>query len=162
MGMFNKFRDLIGIEEYDEDEEFEEETYKPSSYQERTPAVPRTAASSQKYETKNIVPMQNKTVKSITNAFKLVVIEPASFDECARLVDNLRSRKPVIVNLEKLDTDTARKIFDFLGGATYALNGNVQKVANNIFIFAPENVAIFADGENKPYSFAGTDENPWK
>jgi len=165
MGMFNKFRDLIGIEEYDEDEEFEEEeSYnKPSSYQERTPVAPRKpVAASQKYDTTNIVPMQNKTVKSITNAFKLVVIEPDSFDECSRLVDNLRSRKPVIVNLEKLDTDTARKIFDFLGGATYALNGNVQKVANNIFIFAPENVAIFADGENKPYSFAGTDENPWK
>ena len=48
MGMFNKFRDLIGIEEYDEDEEFEEETYKTSSYPERTPAVPRTAAPSQK------------------------------------------------------------------------------------------------------------------
>ena len=154
MGMFNKFRDLIGIEEYDEDEELEEETYKPT-YQDRTTAAPRKPAPSQKYDTTNIVPMQNKTVKSITNAFKLVVIEPQSFDECSRLVDNLRSRKPVIVNLEKLDTDTARKIFDFLGGATYALNGNVQKVANNIFIFAPENVAIFADGENKPYSFAG-------
>ena len=160
MGMFNKFKDLVGIEEFDEDEELEEETYTPT-YQDRTP-VPRKPAPSQKYDTTNIVPMQNKTVKSITNAFKLVVIEPQSFDECSRLVDNLRSRKPVIVNLEKLDTDTARKIFDFLGGATYALNGNVQKVANNIFIFAPENVAIFADGENKPYSFAGADENPWK
>ena len=71
-------------------------------------------------------------------------------------------KRIVEVNLEKLDSDTARKIFDFLGGATYALNGNVQKVANNIFIFAPENVAIFADGENKPYSFSGSDENPWK
>ena len=163
MGVFNKFRDLIGIEEYDEDEEYEEEeTYKPS-YKERTPAAPRKpAAPSPRYDSTNIVPMQNKTVKSITNAFKLVVIEPSGFDECSKLVDNLRSRKPVIVNLEKLDTDTARKIFDFLGGATYALNGNVQKVANNIFIFAPENVAIFADGENKPYSFAGSDENPWK
>jgi len=163
MGVFNKFKDLIGIEEYDEEEDFEEENYSSKSYQERTTAAPRKpAAPSQKYNTTNIVPMQNKTVKSITNAFKLVVIEPSSFDECSRLVDNLRSRKPVIVNLEKLDTDTARKIFDFLGGATYALNGNVQKVANNIFIFAPENVAIFADGENKPYSFAGTGENPWK
>lgn len=165
MGMFNKFKDLIGIEEFDEEDEFEEEetVTKQSSYPERTQVAPRKApAASQRYNTTNIVPMQNKTVKSITNAFKLVVIEPASFDECSRLVDNLRSRKPVIVNLEKLDTDTARKIFDFLGGATYALNGNVQKVANNIFIFAPENVAIFADGENKPYSFAGTDENPWK
>ena len=162
MGVFNKFRDLIGIDDEDYDEEEYEEEYKPS-YKERTPVAPRKpAAPSPRYDSTNIVPMQNKTVKSITNAFKLVVIEPSGFDECSRLVDNLKSRKPVIVNLEKLDTDTARKIFDFLGGATYALNGNVQKVANNIFIFAPENVAIFADGENKPYSFAGADENPWK
>ena len=162
MGVFNKFRDLIGIDDEDYDEEEYEEEYKPS-YKERTPVAPRKpAAPSPRYDSTNIVPMQNKTVKSITNAFKLVVIEPQSFDECSRLVDNLRSRKPVIVNLEKLDTDTARKIFDFLGGATYALNGNVQKVANNIFIFAPENVAIFADGENKPYSFSGSEENPWK
>ena len=41
---------------------------------------------------------------------------------------------------------------------------NVQKVANNIFVFAPENVAIFADGENKPYNFGGGENgsNPWK
>ena len=101
----------------------------------------------------------------MTNAFKLVVIEPKGFDECAKLVDSLKSRKPIIVNLEKLDADTGRKIFDFLGGATYALNGNVQKVANNIFIFAPENVAISAQGDSKPYNFAGSnadDVNPWK
>ncbi|MDD4200743.1 MAG: cell division protein SepF [Eubacteriales bacterium] len=164
MGMFNKFKELIGVEEYDEDmAEYEDDTYKPPAYQDRKPVEPRKPlGSSPKYDTSNVVPMQNKTVKSVTNAFKLVVIEPQSFDECSKLVDNLRSRKPVIVNLEKLDSDTARKIFDFLGGATYALNGNVQKVANNIFVFAPENVAIFADGENRPYSFAGTDENPWK
>lgn len=165
MGMLNKFKDLIGVEEYDEDElmDYEEESYKQPSFPERRPIEPRKPMGSQtKFDTTNIVPMQNKTVKSITNAFKLVVIEPQSFDECSKLVDNLRSRKPVIVNLEKLDSDTARKIFDFLGGATYALNGNVQKVANNIFVFAPENVAIFADGDNKPYSFAGTDDNPWK
>ena len=165
MGMLNKFKDLIGVEEYDEDEleDYEEESNKQPSFPERKPIEPRKPMGSQgRYDTTNIVPMQNKTVKSITNAFKLVVIEPQSFDECSKLVDNLRSRKPVIVNLEKLDSDTARKIFDFLGGATYALNGNVQKVANNIFVFAPENVAIFADGDNKPYSFAGTDDNPWK
>ncbi len=150
MGMMNKLKDLVGLEEYEEEEmEYEEETYKP----------PQTAP---RYNTSNVTPMQNKTVKSITNAFKLVVIEPSGFEECSKLVDSLKSRKPIIVNLEKLESDTARKIFDFLGGATYALNGNVQKVANNIFVFAPENVAIFAEGENKPYSFAGGEENPWK
>lgn len=163
MGMLNKFKDLIGVEDYEDDElmDYEEDSYKQPSYQDRKPAEPRKPMGSGRYDTSNIVPMQNKTVKSITNAFKLVVIEPQSFNECSKLVDNLRSRKPVIVNLEKLDSDTARKIFDFLGGATYALNGNVQKVANNIFVFAPENVAIFTDGDKKPYSFTGTDENPW-
>ena len=103
-------------------------------------------------------------MRAITNAFKLVVIEPQGFEECSSLVDSLRSRKPVIVNLEKLDPDLARKIFDFLGGATYALNGNVQKVANNIFIFAPENVAIAANSEHAPYNFSDKNEdyNPWK
>lgn len=152
MGVFNKFKDLVGLEEYEEEEmEYEEEAYKPP----QTSTTPR-------YNTSNVVPMQNKTVKSITNAFKLVVIEPSGFDECSKLVDSLKSRKPIIVNLEKLESETARKIFDFLGGATYALNGNVQKVANNIFVFAPENVAIFAEGENKPYNFSGGEDNPWK
>lgn len=167
MGVFNKFKDLIGLEEYEDDEDYveEEQTYTQPSYFERKQAEPSqsTAITSQRFDNKNVVPMQNRTVKSITNAFKLVVIEPQGFDECSRLVDSLKSRKPIIVNLEKLEAETARKIFDFLGGATYALNGNVQKVANNIFIFAPENVAIFAEGDNsKAFNFAGGDDNPWK
>ena len=166
MGVFSKFKDLMGFEEYEEEEIEVEEGYKQGSYFERKPMEPRQPiAPPARFDTNNnVVPMQNRTVKALTNAFKLVVIEPKGFDECSKLVDSLRSRKPIIVNLEHLDSDTARKIFDFLGGATYALNGNVQKVANNIFVFAPENVAIFSEGENKPYNFGGSadDVNPWK
>lgn len=97
-----------------------------------------------------------------TNPFKLVVIEPKNFDECPRLVDNLKSRKPVIINLEKIESDTARKIFDFLSGATYALNGNVQKIANNIFVFAPENVDIAANIDHKSIDFTGNPKNLWR
>lgn len=166
MGVFNKFKDLMGFEEYEEEVDVEEEDYKDKSYYERKSVDTSSQnTSSPRYDTSsNVVPMQNRTVKAITTAFKLVVIEPKGFEECPKLVDSLKSRKPIIVNLEKLESDTGRKIFDFLGGATYALNGNVQKVANNIFVFAPENVAIFSDGENKPYSFGGEsgDANPWK
>lgn len=166
MGVFTKFKDIMGFEDYEEEDEIEEEEdYRKSNYYDRKPVEPRSSMSaSSKYDMNNVVPMENRTVKALTSAFKLVVIEPKGFDECSKLVDSLKSRKPIIVNLEKLEADTARKIFDFLGGATYALNGNVQKVANNIFVFAPENVAIFAEGENKPYSFGGdgTDSNPWK
>ena len=165
MSVIDKFKDLVGIEEeYDEDDfDAEEEEY---GYDRKTVETSAPLTSQSRYGgSDNVVSMQNRTVKSITSTFKLMVIEPKGFDECSKLVDSLKSRKPIIVNLEKLDADTARKIFDFLGGATYALNGNVQKVANNIFVFAPENVSIFAEGENKPYSFTGEnadDMNPWK
>ena len=89
---------------------------------------------------------------------KLFVTEPKSFDDCPKMVDNLKSRKPVIINLEKIESDVARKIFDFLSGATYALDGNVQKVANNIFIFAPNNVDVLAQVDNKD----GNSGNPWR
>lgn len=166
MGVFNKFKDLMGFEEYEEEVDVEEGDYKDNSYYDRksVDSSSQTTTSPRYDANSNVVPMQNRTVKAITTAFKLVVIEPKGFEECPKLVDSLKSRKPIIVNLEKLESDTGRKIFDFLGGATYALNGNVQKVANNIFVFAPENVAIFSDGENKPYSFGGEngDANPWK
>ena len=56
----------------------------------------------------------------------------------------------------------ARKIFDFLSGATYALNGNVQKVANNIFLFAPENVNIDYNMNKKQAEAEGGIKSPWK
>ena len=108
-------------------------------------------------------PQQNKQAASrYSNAFKLVVIEPDSFDECPKLVDSLKARKPIIINLEKVESDTARKVFDFLSGATYALNGNVQKVAANIFVFAPENVDIKAGMEKTNFDFANMSKNAWR
>ena len=165
MGVINKFKGLIGLEEYDEEYDDYEEYEDEQPYYDKRPAD--TGASpggiQGRFFTANVIPMQERKVKAVTSAFKLVVIEPQGFEECSRLVDSLKTRKPVIVNLEKLEPDVARKIFDFLGGATYALNGNVQKVANNIFIFAPENVAIAADTDHLPYNFTDTNEdyNPW-
>ena len=169
MGAIDKFKNLIGLEDEfdDEYEDYEDDdSLEQSSYYDGKPAdTPSSKGMSlRRYDTSNVVSMQERKVKAITNAFKLVVIEPLGFEECSRLVDDLKSRKPVIVNLEKLEPELARKIFDFLGGATYALNGNVQKVANNIFVFAPENVDITSDGEHQPYNFADSNEdyNPWK
>ena len=80
---------------------------------------------------------------------KLVVIEPKAFEESPELVNSLKDRKPVIINLENIDQEIARKIFDFLSGATYALNGNIQKIANNIFVF----VDITSDDNSRDFDF---------
>ncbi len=168
-GFFYKLKTMIGIEEIDE-EDRPEEIPAASSSQERKPMDSRGSYSPVRNDVKDIkeskdsrvLPIQNKSINQNTNQFKLIVIEPKSFDECPKLVDNLKARKPVIINLEKVESDTARKIFDFLSGATYAVNGNVQKVANNIFIFAPENVDVSASVDQKNIDFSGAPKNIWR
>ncbi|MBQ1216257.1 MAG: cell division protein SepF [Firmicutes bacterium] len=164
MGVFGKFKELIGIEEIDEEEDFEEEPVV-----EKKPEVRQNSfvqpAPVKEVKDNRVVNMQNtntSSVNRITSQFKMVVIEPKGFDESPRLVDNLKAKKPVIINLEKLESDTARKIFDFLSGATYALNGNVQKIANNIFVFVPENVDVTSSVDQKPSVNFGEPKSPWR
>ncbi len=170
-GLLSKFKSLVGFEEiddeYEEDEVYEEEERKSprrsSSYGLGNSTISESSMrNSSSPEKENIVSMQKQTLNAITAQFKIVVIEPKGFDECPKLVDNLKSRKPVIINLEKIETDTARKIFDFLSGATYALNGNVQKIANNIFVFLPENVDVTTNTSHKGIVFGEDNDSPWR
>jgi len=73
---------------------------------------------------------------------RVVVMEPNSFEEAQNIADQLKSRRPVIVNLENTEKMLAKRIVDFISGTTYALNGNMQKVGNGIFLFVPNNVDI--------------------
>lgn len=76
---------------------------------------------------------------------RVVVVEPQAFDDVQEITDHLKNRKPVIVNLEKVDNDLARRIVDFLSGAVYAVSGAMQKVGGGIFLFVPSNVDIDSD-----------------
>ncbi len=73
---------------------------------------------------------------------KVVVSEPRAYEDVQSLADNLKNRRPVIVNLEKADPELARRVVDFVSGATYALNGSLQKVGSGIFLFVPSNMDI--------------------
>jgi len=170
MGFTDSIKKVIGIEELDDDEMITEEEV--NAAKEKLSKEPRSSFRSERSET--IIPEKKPPLSSskpqekrfsVTggNAFKLVLIEPKAFEECPKLVDSLKGRRPVIINLEKLETEIARKIFDFMSGATYALNGNVQKVANNIFIFAPENVDISASQEERTsFEFGAEEKSPWR
>lgn len=162
-GIFNKIKTMIGIEDVEEEDDIDE-LEAPKEYRDNRKVIETRSFTSQiKTDAKEnrenrVVTMQGQN----KNQFKLLVTEPRGFDECPKLVDNLKTKKPVIINLEKLDQETARKIFDFLSGATYALDGNVQKVANNIFIFAPENVDVTAQMDNKSMDYRDGINHPWK
>lgn len=91
-------------------------------------------------------PRKSKVVNIHTTAqLKVVVVQPQTYDDSTEIVDHLKSKKPVIVNLEKLEKEIARKVVDFLSGAVYALDGSMQKVSNGIILMVPYNMGIMGD-----------------
>lgn len=185
MGFMDKMKDLVGIvDDYDDDYEISQDEI--DEYKKElgasAPAMPKAPADS------GIKPLSFGDVEpphrfvstandsapksapspaagnaSINNSsqFRMVVIEPKNIDECRKLIDNLRARKPVIINLEKVETDLARKMFDFMSGATYALSGNIQKINQNIYLFAPQNVNIKALVDRATEAGKPTNGSPW-
>ncbi|MEE1043693.1 MAG: cell division protein SepF [Clostridia bacterium] len=80
-----------------------------------------------------------------TTQLKVVVVTPESFDEARDIAEHLKQKKPVVINLEGVEKDIARRIVDFLSGAVYSLDGNIQKISTGIFLIAPYNVGIMGD-----------------
>lgn len=129
--VMNKIKYFIGIQDLEEEEEMYEDYYE-EEYDTSLPSKP--------VKTKRA---NNKVLNIHTNAnMKIVVHEPLSYDEAPKIIDDLKSRKTVIVNLEQLESGTKRQIFDFINGGLYAMEGNIQKVTKDIFIFAPTSVEI--------------------
>lgn len=76
---------------------------------------------------------------------RVVVVEPTSFEDAKRVVDHLKGRQAVVVNLEDTEGAVAQRIIDFVSGATYATDGGTQRVGQGIFLFTPNNVDIAAE-----------------
>ncbi len=91
-------------------------------------------------------PKRGKVVNiNTTTQLKVVVVTPESFDEAKDIAEHLKQKKPVVINLEGVEKDIARRIVDFLSGAVYSLDGNIQKISTGIFLIAPYNVGIMGD-----------------
>lgn len=73
---------------------------------------------------------------------KMVISQPTSFEQSESICDLLKEKKSVIVNLEYVNKDVARRIIDVISGAVHALDGHIQKVSNSIFLIAPYNYDI--------------------
>jgi len=78
-------------------------------------------------------------------AVKMVITQPTSFDQSEEICNYLKEKKSIIVNLEYVNKDVARRIVDFISGAVHALDGHIQKVSNAIFLIAPVNYEIASD-----------------
>jgi len=77
--------------------------------------------------------------------YEVKVIEPRSFEDAATIVQNLRNRKTIVLNLHLLDKEQSQRTIDFVSGAAYALDGKPQKVGDLVFVFTPSNVTLSVD-----------------
>jgi len=73
---------------------------------------------------------------------KMVISQPTTFEQSEEICEFLKEKKSVIVNLEYVNKDVARRIVDFISGGVFALDGHIQKVSNSIFLIAPVNYEI--------------------
>lgn len=131
----NKIGDMIfGPDSYEEDEELLDEPEKKEE-------------SARKEESESRAYGRRGKVVNITSTtqFKVVVIQPETFEEARDIAENLKQNKPVIVNLEKIEKEQARRMVDFVSGASFALGGDIQKISNMIFLVTPYNVGILGD-----------------
>lgn len=76
---------------------------------------------------------------------EIVVLEPRTLEEARVSADHLKARRPVIVNLREADRDLARRIVDFTCGVTYAVDGQMQRIGEEIFLFTPSTVTVTAE-----------------
>lgn len=77
--------------------------------------------------------------------YEVMVIEPRSFGEAGQIVQNLKERKTIVLNLHLLDREQSQRTIDFVCGAAHALNGKPQKVGDMVFVFTPSNVTLSVD-----------------
>lgn len=121
--IWDKLMQFMGLESYEEDEE--------------------------NVGSQDFFPVHTKKRKIVNihtaTQVKMVIYQPSNFDQTSEICNNLKERKPVIVNLDSVDAELARRILDFLSGAIYALDGSIQKISGSIFVIAPNNVEIDAN-----------------
>lgn len=76
---------------------------------------------------------------------RMIITKPLEFSEAQQIVEHIKGKKPVLVNLEETEKEESKRIVDFISGATYALDGNMQRVSHQIFLFAPAQVEVSAE-----------------
>ncbi len=131
--LMNKVWNLLGMEQADDDYDEENDIYDNDYEYEEPEAEERRSFINMK---------RNKVVPMNQQSIKMVISQPTSFEQSEEICGFLKEKKSVIVNLEYVNKDVARRIVDFISGGVYSLDAHIQKVSNSIFLIAPMNYEI--------------------
>ena len=166
MGMMDKFLNIMRLNA-DEEEDFYDDDYyddddddyyeepKRKSFRrekeqpEEEPAIKFSATKEQKASAKSnskVTPMRpSKKNQGGNAAMEVCVIKPTSVEDAREITETLLNNRTVVLNLEGLDLEIGQRIIDFTSGSCFAIDGNLQKISNFIFIVTPAAVDISGD-----------------
>ena len=130
--LMNKVWDLFGMDSAEAEDYEDENLYEYENEED------------EEVEDKKLFGRRNSKVVPMSQgqAIKMVISQPTTFEQSDEICGFLKEKKSVIVNLEYVNKDVARRIVDFISGGVYALDGYIQKVSNSIFLVAPSNYEI--------------------
>lgn len=83
-----------------------------------------------------------------SSANEVCIFKPSSIEDSREITETLLQGKAVVINFEGLHVEISQRIIDFISGSCYALDGNLQKISNYIFIATPNSVDISGDFQN--------------
>lgn len=142
MSFLDKIKNIVNVDEdgYYPDDDVDSGAFMGAdSYNEPEQRPSRQAHRTQRNS-------EDKVVNIHTTAqLQVVLAKPEKFDEALGIADNLNEKRTVVLNLESVSKDVARRLIDFLTGVAYANNGQIKRVANSTFIITPYNVDVMGD-----------------
>ena len=158
MGIFNKIRDFVGFNEpvnYEyEYDEMDGQEYQDLYRDEAAPTPQEDDSRSRRRlrDRASFVGTEVSPVSAVSNVIgmpgtsnglsEVVVIEPRTFEEMPQVIQALRERKSVVLNLTIMDPDQAQRAVDFVAGGTYAIDGHQERIGESIFLFTPSCVQV--------------------
>lgn len=139
--VLNKVMGIIGLNDEDYEEE-ESELEDGKGFEEEE---------SYDYDSNLIQNKKSSKVVNIhtANSIKVSIVKPNDYDEATQICDDLKNRKIVVINVSELEPKIAQRLLDFMGGASYVLNGELQEVEKGVYLLSPSNVEVSKDLKNE-------------
>lgn len=118
--------------------------YKNSRTTTGSSSRPKSSRSTQNGNGK-LVSINGRADRASYDDSEVFVIKPDEFDDAQMIIDHLNRGQIIVINMEDLDLPTAQRIADFIGGASYAVNGLFQAISGNIFLATPNGTYVSGD-----------------
>jgi len=125
-------------ERRNEEKRFDEKRYDEKRY-ERAGSDTRTGRQ-ESYESAKIVNYPGSEDK-----LQVLIEKPADVGQAAELCDHFKMGNIIVVNLEDVEKPLAQRIADFLGGAVYVMNGEIERISDDIFVMGPAHIPITSE-----------------